>query len=253
MKLTCIVQIYNEMKKDNLPRFLDSVKRYCDTLIIYNDGSTDGTVEYLARGSHMDEHMSEMIFIHGEKNNFKNEIQHKQQMLEKAVEIGSDWIFWLDCDETVEARGEDGGIREICENATCNAYGFKEVNLWRDPAFYRLDNAYNDGEFCRLWKNTGDLYYDDRPGLHQRQYPNGIDRIDTADIKVIHYGFSSDDRIIDKYLTYRSHGQSGWALSRLIDERTLRVAKSRPEWFRVQPAEADFNQVFQTPVAMRIT
>jgi len=252
MKLTCIVQIYNEMDKKNLPRFIDSVKRYCDALIVFNDGSTDDSVEYLARGNHLDGHLSEMIFIHGEKNNFKNEIQHKQWMLDKAVEIKSDWIFWLDCDETVEVRGEDGGIRAICENATCDAYGFREVNLWRDPGFYRLDNAYNDGEFCRLWKNTGKLHYDDRPGLHQRQYPNGIGEIITADVKVIHYGFSSDDRIIDKYLTYRSHGQSGWALHRLIDERTLSVAKSKSEWFRTQPEEREFGEVFKTPIAMRI-
>ena len=252
MKLTCIVQIYNEMDKDNLVRFMDSVKVYCDALVVYNDGCTDGTMEYLMKENHLDKHMSEIEFIHGKENNFKNEIQHKQLMLEKAIEMKSDWIFWLDCDEVVEAKGEAGGIRGVCENATCDAYGFKEVNLWRDPCFYRLDNAYNDGEFCRLWRNTGELHYDDRPGLHQRQYPNGIDRIETADIKVIHYGFSSDSRIIDKYLTYRSHGQSGWALNRLIDERTLRVAKSKPEWFCIQPEEKDFNEVFKTPIALSI-
>jgi len=249
MKLTCIAQIYNELEKDNLPRFIDSVKRYCDALIIYNDGCTDGSMEYLARGDFLGDQLKEILFINGERNDFKNEIQHKQKLIDKAIEIESDWIFWLDADETIEAAGENGGIRNICETATDDAYGFKEVNLWRNPCFYRLDNAYNDGEFCRLWRNTGELYYDDRPGLHQRQYPNGIGKIVTADIKVIHYGFSSDSRIIDKYVTYRSHGQSGWELHRLIDERGLRVAKSKPEWFRTQPEETEFNEVFKAPVA----
>ncbi len=251
MKLTCIVQIYNELEKDNLPRFMDSIKRYCDTLIVYNDGCTDGSMDYLTQ-DFFHHQLDEIYFIHGEKNNFSNEIAHKQKMLDKAIAINSDWIFWLDCDEVIEARGETGGIREVCETATCDAYGFREVNLWRNPRYYRLDNAYNDGEFCRLWKNTGKLHYNSKPGLHQRQYPEGIGEIKTSDIKVIHYGFSSDDRILNKYFTYRDHGQSGWALHRLIDERTLRVAKSNDEWFRDVPQEVDFQEVYKTPIASRI-
>lgn len=252
MKLTLICQIYNELEKDNLPRFMESIDLYCDALVVYNDGCTDGSCEWIADNYPRNNQLKEIHFIHSKVNDFKNEIKHKQLLLDKAIEIESSFVFWLDFDEVVEPRGETGGIREICESATCNAYGFKEVNLWRDPGFYRLDNSYNDGEFCRLWENTGKLHYDDRPGLHQRQYPNGINEIVTSDIKVIHYGFSSDDRIIDKYLTYRAHGQSGWALHRLIDERTLRVAKSSPEWFRTQPEEREFAEVFKNPVAGNI-
>lgn len=249
MKLTCIAQLYNELEKDNLPRFLESVGRYCDALIIYDDASTDGSVEYILNWVSSP---CTVYLIEGKENNFSNEIAHKQLMLEKAIEIKSDWIFWLDCDEVVEVRGEDGGIRALCENPNIDAYGFKERNLWRSPCFYRLDNSYNDGEFSRLWRNTGKLYYNCKPGLHQRQYPQGVHDIVTSDIKVIHYGFSSDGRIVDKYQTYKTHGQVGWALHRLIDERTLAVAKSLPEWFRVQPEEEDFNEVFKTPIALEI-
>jgi glycosyltransferase involved in cell wall biosynthesis len=252
MKLTCIVQIYNELEKDNLPRFIRSVINYCDALIVYDDGSTDGGIDYLAHGDFLHSQLTNMYFIHGEKNNFSNEIEHKQKLLDKALEIESDWIFWLDGDERLEPKGELGGLRNLCETATCDAYGFREVNLWRSPCFYRLDNSYNDGEFCRLWRNTGKLYYDVKLGLHQRQYPHGIGEIKTSDIKVIHYGFSSDFRIIDKYKTYLSHGQTGWALHRLIDESTLRVARSKPEWFIDEDLDSEFEKVFSVPVATKI-
>ena len=253
MKLTCIVQIYNELKKDNLQRFMESVDLYCDALIVYNDGCTDGSMEWIADNYPGTNQLKTIDFIHGESNDFTNEIEHKQQMLQRALLIKSDWIFWLDCDEVIEVCGENGGIRALCNNQDgIDAYGFKERNLWRSPYFYRLDNSYNDGEFSRLWRNTGKLYYDCKPGLHQRQYPQGVHDIVTSNIKVIHYGFSSDDRIVDKYVTYKAHGQVGWALNRLVDERTLTVAVSHPEWFRVPPKQEEFSEVFKTPIAQRV-
>jgi hypothetical protein len=253
MKLVGFAQIYNELEKDNLPRFMDSVDRYCDALVIYNDASTDGGMDWIRENYPSGAgRLKQIEIIEGEKNNFSNEIAHKQIMLDKCNEIGADWIFWLDADEVIEPRGETGDIRKLCEAGFCDAYGFREVNLWRSSSFYRLDNAYNDGEFCRLWKNNGKLFYDDRPGLHQRQYPDGIGEIVTSDIKVIHYCFSSDGRIIDKYKTYKSHGQNGWALTRLIDERTLRVGKSSDDWFSSPIDRENFEEVFKLPVASRI-
>ena len=253
MKLVGFTQVYNELKKENLQRFMQSVSKYCDALVIYDDASTDGSMEWIKDNYPLEDGpLKEVHIIYGDTNNFSNEIAHKQIMLDKCSEVGADWIFWLDADEVIEPRGESGDIRKLCDSGFCDAYGFREVNLWRDPSFYRLDNAYNDGEFCRLWKNNGKLSYGERPGLHQRQYPDGIGEIVTSDIKVIHYGFSSDDRIIDKYKTYKAHGQRGWALNRLIDERTLSVAKSKDEWFSSPIKRKEFEEAFGFPVASRV-
>lgn len=252
MKLTCMAQIYNELETNNLPRFMDSIKRYCNSLVIYNDGCTDGSIDWINNNYHFDYTLDEIHFIHGERNDFRNEIAHKKLMLQKCIDIDSDWIFFIDFDEVIEKRGEDGGIRGLCESDKCDAYGFGEVNLWRSESFYRLDAGFNDGKFCRLWKNTGKLFYDVRPGLHQKQYPDGVDEIITSDIRVVHYGFSSDNQIIRKYKLYKSHGQSGFALDRLIDERTLRVSKSNQDWFRNVLIEENFNDVYSAPVASKI-
>jgi len=245
MKLIGFLSVYNEVEKKNLRRCLESMSRYCDEIAIYDDASTDDSVS-VAR------EFTDLI-IEGKKNEWGKEAEHRQQLLELALTKSPDWIFWMDADEVIEKRGEDGDLRKLCENAQFDSYAFHEVNLWRTPAFYRLDSSYNDGIFCRLWKNNGTLRIPNKPGLHQRLVPDTLDSESTSTIQVLHYGFSSDDRIIDKYLTYKAHGQSGWALERLVDERTLTVNPSRQEWFREPLPDVRINDVYRTPLKAKLS
>lgn len=89
-------------------------------------------------------------------------------------------------------------------------------------------------------------------GLHHRQAPIGLVKEGTCDLRVIHYGFASDENILRKYTTYKSHGQAGWALHRLVDERTLQLAPVKAEWFNEPPAPIDPNQVYRTPIITKL-
>jgi glycosyltransferase involved in cell wall biosynthesis len=242
VKLTVVAQIYNEMEAGNLERFVRGIIHIADNIVIYDDGSTDGSREYL----HLLQDRGLPIWmIESDENDFKNEIRHKQQMLDTAIEIGSDWIFWLDADEIVE-QGRQGEIRNLMADTEVDGYAFHQINLWRSDRFYRLDNQYNDGIFVRLWRNNGRLQYHARPGLHQRPYPFGVDKVKDSDIQIIHYGFASDKNILRKYHTYKAHGQEGWALNRLVDETTLAVRRIKPEW--MPPTGPDL-EVFKTRIA----
>jgi glycosyltransferase involved in cell wall biosynthesis len=245
MKLIGFLSVYNEVEKRNLRRCLESMSQYCDEIVIYDDASTDNSVE-VAR------EFTDLI-IEGKVNEWGKEAEHRQQLLELALTRNPDWIFWMDADEVVEKKGEEGAIRELCETDKFDSYAFHEVNLWRTTAFYRVDNSYNDGLFCRLWKNNGMLQIPNRAGLHQRLVPDTLKKESLSDIEIIHYGFSSDDRIIDKYITYRAHGQSGWALDRLIDERTLDVRPSRQEWFKEPLLDVSKNDSYKTPLRSKLT
>jgi len=245
MKLVGFLSIYNEVEKGNLRRCLDSLSKYCDDIVIYDDASTDDSVK-VAR-EYTD------LIIEGKVNEWGKEAEHRQRLLELALEQNPDWIFWIDADEVVEKIGQEGGIRELCENnGEFDCYAFHEINLWRSPAFFRLDNSYNDGWFCRLWKNNGELRIENKPGLHQRLVPTSLKREFSAKINILHYGFASDENIINKYTTYKAHGQSGWALHRLIDERTLRVHRSNPDWFDYQLPYVKPNDVYKIPLLSKV-
>lgn len=244
MKLMGFLQIYNEVEKGNLRRCLRSISKYCDEIVIYDDASTDNSVEVARQFTD--------LIIEGAVNEWGKEAIHRQQLLELALIRNPDWIFWLDADEVIEHKGEEGALRILAEGGDKDSYAFHEINLWRTPCFYRLDNAYNDGWYCRLWKNTGELEIENKPGLHQRLVPKGLKNEGQSSLEIIHYGFATDNNIIDKFETYKSHGQSGWDLWRLVDERSLKIAKSNPYWFRKSLPDLDPNEVYKVPLLSKV-
>ena len=171
MKLCGFLQVYNEMEKGNLPRCISNLKKFCDVIAVYDDGSTDGSVNYL---------MSEggIVYIRGDRNDFLNETRHKQQLLDYVLGIHPDidWFFKIDCDEVLSKGGVEG-IRGICEGAEKDIDGIalNQVNLWRSYGWYRTD--YYQWSFVRLWRNKPGIKFQVAPGLHNRQYPLGIDNV----------------------------------------------------------------------------
>lgn len=241
-----MVQTYNEMKSGNLPRCIESLVRYCDEVVVYNDGSTDNTIDYLESFGGL------VKIISSSKNDFKNELQHKQGMITICKLLKADWILRMDADEVIEPRGETEIRNLLREDKT--GWAFHMVNLWRSPAFYRVDNGYNDVVFNRLWKVHPDLHFNVERGLHLTNYPVGAtDNEGFTDLQIIHYGFASDEAIIHKYSMYKQHGQSGPALSRLVDERGLKVRRSKPEWFRdLDVLSIDASYVFREPIITKV-
>ena len=255
MKLVTILQQYNELNNGNLPRYLDSISRYTDALVVYDDASIDGSLQYVKewKKSFGGKQLKEVIVISGEKNDYAAEVSHKEKMLNIALEIGADWIFRIDADEVLEKKGEDE-IRQLCSTSKVDSYAFKNANLWRHPNYYRLDNSFNDFTSCRLWKNNGKLKYNNvKRGLHQRAVPDGLDTEDWAPFITLHYGFACAENIIAKFKMYKEHGQQGWELYRLIDERTLRLAKSNKEWFRNPPEDLPMHKVINRPLVSMVS
>ena len=233
-KIVVIAQIYNEMRKGNLERFWEYIQSVCDGLVVYDDGSTDGSYEYM---------LDKAIFtIRAGENDFENELSHKKVLLEYALKLQPDFILRMDADELLTSNlpaGKAGAqieLQNICKYADENnidAISFHEINLWRSHSWKRIDNSYDLGWFVRLWRVTPGLMYNEtNRGLHQQDYPQSITTIKKTDsLGVIHYGFDSDLSLAFKYFVYRSHGQTGWALERLLDESTLSLEKVDEELF----------------------
>jgi glycosyltransferase involved in cell wall biosynthesis len=109
-KIICICQVYNELEKGNLKRFYKHIKSVADAIVIYDDGSTDGSFEYSLKQT--------PYVIRGSKNDFKSEISHRQLMLQKALELSPDFILWLDADEVLCALASEK-LQEVCQEWAC--------------------------------------------------------------------------------------------------------------------------------------
>lgn len=222
-------QIYNEIEKGNLERFVKHIKPLVDVLVVYDDSSTDGSYEYML------EHTP--YVIPGTKNDFVDEISHKQLLLTEALKHSPDFILWLDADEVLTANATRTRLNELCEYCLENDFdglSLHELNLWRSHSWRRLDSLYDDGWFIRLWRvKPGMNFGEPMSGLHARVVPPAIQKVEKiSDIAVIHYGFSSKKQLSYKYLVYRLHGQRGYdMLDRLISEEKLVTEKVPKELF----------------------
>jgi predicted O-methyltransferase YrrM len=221
-KIVAICQVYNELIKGNLERFFKYLLPLVNAIVIYDDGSTDGSYEYSTAQT--------PYVIRGLHNDFENEISHKQLMLDHALKLRPDFILWLDADEVLTASAAQHlqSVCKMCIEQDIDGIVMHEVNIWRSHSWRRLDSLYDAGWFVRLWRVTPGMAYEDpKPGLHQRPYPATVQRLHWSnDIEVLHYGFSSEQRLAYKYLVYQSHGQQGYEmLDRLISEELLSLEK----------------------------
>ena len=136
-------------------------KAVVDEIVIYDDCSTDGSYEYaLENTNHV---------IRGFKNDFSNEINHRDILIKKALSLNPDFILWIDADEIL-SNGSEKTLMDLCDKCIQGGYNgvqFHEINLWRSKTWKRTDSLFNDGWFTRLWKASSDLELKtDKKGLH---------------------------------------------------------------------------------------
>ena len=129
----------------------------------------------------------------------------------------------LDLDEILTCEKAD--LIELIEQAEvkkCTGVSFKLVNLWKSEEYFRTDEYFNKVEKIHLWKNVPAMYFSGESGLHRELHPISIKAIYAQDsIRILHLGFSTREKIVRKFLTYKNLGQEGRSLWRLIDERFM--------------------------------
>lgn len=224
MVIVCIMQVYNEVDSGNLKQFFKHHFGLFDHVIVFDDGSTDGTHKYcLEKNAHV---------IRAESNDFKAEVFHKKRLIEVADKFNPDFIVSLDADEILSNSRED--LEIICQSmANDNVDGFKVnfINLWRSNTFIRTDSLFNELKPVRIWKHcSGATPFNSlKKGLHQRLYPDYIKTVSfNENVIVIHTGFTTKDKVLDKFVRYRSLGQKGFELLRFVDETNLSLEKVNP-------------------------
>jgi glycosyltransferase involved in cell wall biosynthesis len=219
MIITVILQVRNEETSGHLERFLKWNKPIYDNLIAYDDCSTDESVAMLKD--------SGAFVIEGELHSFNSELQVKQLLLDEARNHfpQTDWFLWLDADELLlGSRVEINDILHECVSNGFDGVKLPLVNLWRSNSQFRVDSGFNNLENVRFWKNSNNLAFSPKPGLHHPMHPDGMKQVSyLGDLRVLHFGFSRDSYILSKFHTYREAGQRGRNLWRLVDETGITV------------------------------
>ena len=217
--------MHNELESGHLERFIKWNLSLYDNLIVLDDFSTDDSVEFM-------EPYADLI-IKNSMNSFKSELRNKNILLNKAVEYfpDTDWFLWLDADELIlDSRLNIESLLIETSQLNCDGIQLGLVNLWKSENHYRIDSGFNDVKNVRFWKNNGKLKFEIKNGLHNLMHPQGIQKIRTYDgLKVLHFGFSSVKCIVNKYAVYKSNGQRGKNLWRLIDESSIQLKEIKEE------------------------
>ncbi len=236
MKVVGFVQNYNNVSNGFLEMSLLSLSKTCDKIYVYDSASTEDTRELYKK--------FECIVIYAVENKFWKELYHKQELLSITLRDNPDWICWIDSDAILGKHWEcyDRTRKSLAycdDNGICLLH-LHNLNLWRSDSYYRVDQKFNDLWHGVFWKNTGELHYTPTGKLHQKQYPRFFhdpnievtaSNFDSEDGKLIHFGFARDEEVATKYFRYRSLGQTGWALDRLVDESNLDLRKADQSWF----------------------
>jgi glycosyltransferase involved in cell wall biosynthesis len=217
MKVTLIAVCRNEAATGHIEKFLKWNVPLFDHILVYDDASNDGTVNLLKRAG--------INVLENEVSMFRNELLIREKLLAEAkVRFPeTDWFMILDLDEILTCEKAD--LIELIEQAEvkkCTGVSFKLVNLWKSEEYFRTDEYFNKVEKIHLWKNVPAMYFSGESGLHRELHPISIKAIYAQDsIRILHLGFSTREKIVRKFLTYKNLGQEGRSLWRLIDERFM--------------------------------
>jgi len=228
MKLVGVVKFHNE--EQHLEGCLKSLKEFCDEICCYNADSTDTSKDIALR-------YTDKILTG--PNDFDKEAGHRQKLLNMATYEKADWIFWLDADEVIE-KGGGKDIRKLCERGAIRdteSWVFPQINLWRSIYWMRIDNKFGEGWFNRLWKNNHQRYYIVQKGLHQTPQPQGLRSSLFCDVKIIHLGFNSFEKIVNKIKMYQKWGMKKEEFERFYNESKLRLEAINPVWYETKPEE----------------
>ena len=217
MIITGILQVRNEVVSGHLARFLEWNLPILDHLVAYDDCSTDQSISMLEN--------SGAVVIRGDFRSFQSELNIKNSLLSRALSDfpETEWFLWLDADELLlESREKLESILNESKLLGFDGIQFPLVNLWRSELRFRTDSGFNDLSNVRFWRNNQQLKFKLEPGLHHLMHPAGMKRIRQYDaLRILHFGFSSDLNILNKFQTYQQAGQRGRNLWRLADESNL--------------------------------
>lgn len=181
-----LLQVRNGMRF--LPGYLANLSGKVAGVIALDDGSTDGTREFLTKSKLV----CKLLTNPCEEPHNWDEVNNRKRLVEAALDAGAAWVIAVDVDERLPGnfsrRLKQTLVRAGREDIASFAVWMREIWDWPDK--YRMDGRWGSKTVARLFNvRLGDQY--DGNELHGQWAPmdsRKAGRFVQADLEIFHLG-----------------------------------------------------------------
>lgn len=179
---------------------IKSMTPICDHIVLFDDGSSDNTVELAFGASDQ-----KLVVVHTPFNTM-DEARDKDLLLSMAAAQPTvDWIVMIDGDEVLEPLAPMRLVAAIesADKLNVSVLSMQVCYLWDSPNMWRTDGLYGDYFRPSMFKvagvNRDKLKFTrtgNGPNLHCSNFPQGLPGgVSKINCRLLHYGYMyAEDR-----------------------------------------------------------
>jgi hypothetical protein len=231
-RVTLVALLAVRDQYSHLPGFIRNVGPQVDGIVALDDGSSDGSGDFLAARPEV----IELLRVRPDRERW-DEMGNHRALVASALRHRADWLISLDADERVEFDFRVRAERIIRRGAVLglSAYALRLREVWDDPGQYRNDGIWGRKRPARLFRARADHEFDTR-SLHGFKAPLQARIFGTfpvADLNIYHLGMLRREDRIARHRRYQildpdCKWQPNVGYDYLVDETGLELRRIPP-------------------------
>jgi len=208
-----------------LPGFVANVAPHVEAIVALDDGSRDGSGDFLAERREV----VELLSVPADRPEW-DEMGNHRALVEAARGHGAEWALCIDADERLERDFRARAERIIRRGRLvgCSAFAVRFRELWDGPDRFRADGIWGRKNTPRLFRLRPDHEFDTAL-LHGIKAPLQARPHRLADLFIYHLGMLTPvDREARRARYELADPDARWqsiGYAYLTDERRLRLAR----------------------------
>ena len=226
VRLFALLAVRDGMR--HLPELLANLVSQVDGIVALDDGSRDGSGEFLEARPEVLE-----LMRNSRDRSDWDEMGNHRQLVHGALRQGAEWALCIDQDERLEREFRARAERVIARGRRLgsHAFGVRVRELWGSPDQYRADGIWGAKTKAALFRLRADHEFDPRP-MHGHKAPMQEHPFRRADLLVYHLGMlDATDRQARQARYEQLDPDARWqavGYAYLTDEAGLRLKRVPP-------------------------